>query len=174
MKRERRVSRPGTAAAGPEAGFTLIEAMAAIIVLVFGLIAVTNLLVVAASTNSVANQSSAATAVATEVMDNLKSTSWDSLPVGGAVAVTPPPVSGGTKLCTAAAATDYFCYQDVPGVGRVVAQWSIAPIVGTGRAIFIRVRTEGAGALAGVRSRAEFTTIRSCTDTVGAGCPLAP
>src|SRR5204863_2278147 len=41
---------------GSEAGFTLVEALVAIVILVFGLIAVTNLMLVAASSNSVANQ----------------------------------------------------------------------------------------------------------------------
>ena len=44
---------------GAEAGFTLVEALVAVVVLVFGLMAVTNLLLVAASSNSVANQSTA-------------------------------------------------------------------------------------------------------------------
>ena len=44
-----------------ESGFTLVETLVAIVVLVFGLMAVTNLLLVAATSNTVANQSSAAT-----------------------------------------------------------------------------------------------------------------
>ncbi len=56
-----------------EAGFTLIEALVAIVVLSFGLIAITNLLVVAASSNTVANQGTAAAAVASRELDRLKS-----------------------------------------------------------------------------------------------------
>ena len=44
-----------------EAGFTLIEALVAIVILAFGLMAVTNLLVVAAASNTVGNHSTAAT-----------------------------------------------------------------------------------------------------------------
>ncbi len=40
------------AAPDAEAGFTLIEALVAIVVLVFGLMAVTNLMIVAASSNT--------------------------------------------------------------------------------------------------------------------------
>jgi hypothetical protein len=44
------------------------------------------------------------------------------------------------------------------------------------RLLHIRVRSEGTGALAGARSRAEFTTFRSCTnsDPATGGCPGAP
>jgi hypothetical protein len=44
------------------------------------------------------------------------------------------------------------------------------------RLLYIRVRAEGLGALAAARSRAEFTTFRSCTnsDPVTGGCPPAP
>ena len=45
---------------GREAGFTLVEALVAVIVLVFGLMAVTNLMLVAASgSNTVADQGTA-------------------------------------------------------------------------------------------------------------------
>jgi Tfp pilus assembly protein PilV len=43
--------------AAEEAGFTLVEALFAMVILIFGLLAVTNLLIVGASSNSVANQS---------------------------------------------------------------------------------------------------------------------
>ena len=38
-----------------ESGFTLVETLVAIVVLVFGLMAVTNLMLVAATSNTVAN-----------------------------------------------------------------------------------------------------------------------
>ena len=66
-----------------QAGFTLVEALVAVVVLIFGLMAVTNLLLVAASANTVANQGSAATASATQVMDVLRSTPWNELVPGG-------------------------------------------------------------------------------------------
>ena len=52
-----------------ESGFTLVEALVAIVVLVFGLMAVTNLMLVAASSNSVANQGTAAVASATRIVE---------------------------------------------------------------------------------------------------------
>jgi hypothetical protein len=67
--------------------------------------------------------------------------------------------------------------QDVPGVGQIRVRWQIAgvpdPVDGVFRTLFIAVRAEGTGALTGARSRAEFTTFRSCTDSdpTGLGCP---
>ena len=55
MKTPTRESQPGAG----EAGFTLIEALVAMVVLTFGLMAVTNLMLVAASSNTVANQGTA-------------------------------------------------------------------------------------------------------------------
>ena len=66
-----------------EAGFTLVEALVAIVILVFGLIAVTNLLVVAASSNSVANQATAAATIAAQRLELLKAQPFTSLTVGG-------------------------------------------------------------------------------------------
>ena len=66
-----------------EAGFTLIEALTAIVILSFGLMAVTNLLIVAASSNAVANQSTAATNSASQVLEQLRSVSFQNLAIGG-------------------------------------------------------------------------------------------
>ena len=76
------------AARSGEAGFTLVEALVAIIVLVFGLMAVTNLMLVAASSNTVANQGTAAVASATRIVELTKATPFANL--------SPPPGTGGT------------------------------------------------------------------------------
>src|ERR671935_1116877 len=55
-----------------EAGFTLAEALVAILILVVGLMAVTNLMVVSAASNVAANQGTAAATAATEVLERLK------------------------------------------------------------------------------------------------------
>jgi hypothetical protein len=55
-----------------EAGFTLVEALVAILVLVVGLMGIANLFALAASSNSVANHGTAAVAEATETMERLK------------------------------------------------------------------------------------------------------
>ncbi len=56
----------------PQAGFTLVEALIAMVILSFGLIAVTNLMLVASTSNTVANQSTAATSIASQRMEQLK------------------------------------------------------------------------------------------------------
>lgn len=150
-----------------ESGFTLVEALTAIVILAFGLMAVTNLILVAATSNSVANQSSAATAAASEAMDALKAIPWTALAVGGDVnndvpAGASPPCSGPIPAGT------YHCDDVVQGVGLVHTRWAITPGADL-RMLFIQVRSEGTGALARARSRAEFTTFRACTGPIP--CP---
>ena len=138
---------------GGEAGFTLVEVLIAIVVLVFGLIAVSNLLVVAASSNSVANHMTAATGSASRTMEELKGTPWGRLTVGGTVT--------DDTQCPA------FCRDDsIQGVGIIHTRWEVVQAAAPGPQTirFIRVRSEGTGALTRARSRAEFTTFRTCTD----------
>lgn len=156
-----------------EAGFTLVEALCAIVILAFGLMAIANLIAVAASSNTVANQSTAATTLASQQMEILKS-----------IPFTTP----GTQVFNAALApggdleTDQAGYftnppTDVPGVGQVRVRWRITGIPdavsGVPRGLFIEVRAEGMAPLVGMRSRAEFTTFRACADSdpTGLACP---
>lgn len=147
-----------------QAGFTLVEALCAVVILSFGLMAVANLMIVAASSNSVANQSSAATALATAQLEQLKSVPFHLLPDPGA---------GGTLGNLDADDAGFSNFQTVPGVGDVRIRWTVTGIDGQAR--FIVVRAEGTGALSGARSRAEFTTFRTCTDMepapAGPECP---
>jgi len=154
-----------------EAGFTLVEALTAIVVLVFGLMAVTNLMLVAASSNSVANQGTAATTSASRILDMLKATRHSDLALGGDVDAA---FSAAVAPCEGALPGDFVCRDDIPGVGRIFTRWAITsvnvwdPDPASGNAkelLYIRVRSEGMGAMAGARSRAEFTTFRSCTDS---------
>ena len=135
-----------------EAGFTLVEALVAIVVLVFGLIGVTNLMIVAASSNSVANQGTAAATIAARQLELLKATPYNTLAAGGAV---DSDVSGFNRD------------DQLPGVGLIHTRWEV---VATGDPLvrFVRVRSEGTGVLSVRRSRAEFTTFRTCTSAV---CP---
>lgn len=139
-----------------EGGFTLVEALTAIVILSFGLMAITNLMVVAASSNSVANQSTAAADMAARTMESLKLLAWNDalLNVGGSMTTCVTP--------------NYCRNDDIPGVGRIETRWQIQSV--DVRTRFIRVRSEGRGVLSGPRSRAEFTTFRSCT-MPQIGCP---
>ena len=145
-----------------ERGFTLIEALVAMVILAFGMIAVTNLMLVAASSNTAANQGTAATTAATEAMERLKAARFGTLAPGGSL-TTNASVSG----------VPYFRDDKIPGVGTINTRWVIAatpnPLLK-----FITVRSEGQGTLARSRSTAVFTTFRSCTVIAvvpGGGCP---
>ena len=159
-----------------ESGFTLVETLVAIVVLVFGLMAVTNLLLVAATSNSVANQASAATASASQVMDTLRSTPWANLPPGGDLAAdTTSPSPDCRAILAPTVGTPYYnCDDVIAGVGTIKTRWQITAAVGTVRMVQISVRSEGTGALAGARSRATFTTFRTCTQSTPGSCGLQP
>jgi Tfp pilus assembly protein PilV len=166
-----REAKPKSVERGAEAGFTLVEALVAVVVLIFGLMAVTNLMLVAASSNSVANQGTAAVASATRVMDMIKTTTFATLTTGGNDFAVDD-----AKSCddTTLAVSEWHCTDEVPGVGRVHTHWWITasdPV--DARLLFVRVRAEGTGALSAARSRAEFTTFRACSNS-DAGCPPAP
>ena len=138
-----------------QAGFTLIEALLAMIILAFGLIAITNLMVVAASSNSVGNMSSAATALASQQLDLLKARTYTNVVPGGSLS---------------ADQTGYFRDDSIDGVGTFKTRWQIVQISGDQQTRFIHVRTEPIAGLFRNRAMADFTTFRTCT-SVASGCP---
>ena len=156
------------AASASESGFTLIEALVAMVVLAVGIISVANLMLVAATSNGVGNQMSAAATVASQEIERLTAIPYNQLAVGGDLNAD----AGG-----------FFNDTDVPGVGIVHTRWVVAGFQNQTR--LITVRSEGSGALGAARdavtgaflgaprTRAEFTTIRSCTN-IPIGCPPAP
>lgn len=155
-----------------EAGFTLIEALIAMVILVFGLMAVTNLLVVAASSNTVGNHSTGATAQASEVLERLKAIPFTQLQLGGDLDAD----EGATKPCHDTAPSfncvrpdNFNAYKAVPGVGVVRTRWRVSQA--DSQTFFIEVRAESTSLLAGRRSRAEFTTFRTCPNVTKLGCP---
>lgn len=166
-----------------EAGFSLIEALIAIVILAVGLMAVTNLFLVGGTSNQTANHMSATTAEAIETLEALKAIPFANLAVGGDLANDLPAVCQPDCLTTpdvcpsqcvvGRPAPNYNFYRAVPGVGVIRTRWFVAnPIPGAGGApvCYITVRSESTGVLVGgIRSRAEFTTFRTCTT---AGCPL--
>lgn len=136
-----------------EAGFTLIEALIATLMLAVGLSAVINLFVVAGSSNHAANHGTAATTAATETMERLKSTPFTNLVPGGDLASD---------------AAGFFRRDTLPGVGQILTRWQVVQV--DGQTLFLRVRSESEAALAGPRTRSEFTSFRVCTATAS-GCP---
>lgn len=148
---------------GREAGFTLIEAMMAIVILVFGLIAVTNLMIVAMNSNLTANQVTSSASLCSQQMDELKATPFDML-TGGC---------GGTCGGIAADVANFNVTQTVQGVGTFKIRWQVTPVTGTAQLYFVQVRCQALGSLMASRTVTDLTTFRSCTDS-SIGCPEAP
>ncbi len=162
-----------------ESGFTLIEALIAIVVLAIGLVAVANLIVVGATSNTIGNHSTNTTTIATETLERLR-----GIPFATAASPAPPvpqfvasPAGSidATPTCddnvianNCVRPGNFQAFKNVPGVGQVNTTWEIVQI--DGQTLFIRVRSESTAVLARRRARAEFTTIRSCTATT-LGCP---
>ena len=153
-----------------EAGFTLVEALCAIVILAFGLIAITNLLLVASTSNTTANLSTAATTLAAQQLENLK-----AIPFADANAIPTAALAAGGDLDADAAGFFTDPPADIPGVGRILVRWKIVDI--DPQTKFIAVRAESTALLIGARSRAEFTVFRSCTDAApppALNCPQLP
>jgi prepilin-type N-terminal cleavage/methylation domain-containing protein len=137
----------GTQTPPNDAGFTLVEVLVAIVVLVFGLIAVTNLLLVGASNNTAANLGTASTAAAAQQMENFKAMGFNDLIV--------LPVTGSQRVVMA-------------GTGPIQVSWTITRP--SSQLLFFTVQAEGIGPMVAARSRAVLTAFRSCTAET-AGCP---
>jgi len=159
---------PSNRAATGESGFTIVEAMIAIVILVFGLMAVTNLMVVAGSSNTAANHGTAATSQATEVMERLKAIPFTTLTTGGSLSADVGTANCQEPTNQCVVAGNFNVYRGIPGVGVIRTRWQITSAGAD--VLFIAVRSESTSPLVGSRSRAEFTTFRSCSATT-LGCP---
>ena len=150
-----------------EQGFTLIEALIAIVILIFGVAAVSNLLIVAGSSNTVANHSTAAAQVASQQMEALKATRYDLLVTGGNVDTD----TGVTGECGATPVINTFnCNTkgtggggDFIGVGTMHVRWQVAApvVVGSTSVRFITVAAESRAPALARRSRVVLTTFRT-------------
>jgi type II secretory pathway pseudopilin PulG len=145
-----------------ESGFTLVEALIAILVLVAGLVAIVNLFTVALMTNVRANQMTGAAAMASQQLEELKRVPFQNLQLGGATNPTCNPA--GTPPTVASHRQENL----VDGVGVIRTCWEIQQVAGDPQMYFIKVVSVGTGT--GPTSRAEFATFRSCTDPE-IGCP---
>lgn len=162
-----------------ESGFTLVEALIAIVILVFGLIAVANLMVVATSSNQIALYTTIASAEASETLERLHAMPFVNLQAGGG---THDPVNPwnpanwtsdlpGTNASRDVLVTGTFQFnarRRVPGVGTVVTRWKVIdPGAGGAQTRYILVRSE-VEALFGRGAVAQFSTFRAC---VALSCP---
>jgi hypothetical protein len=107
------------------------------------------------------------------VLEQLRTVAFQNLALGGSLTVDQP--AGTPVACVPLPQPPqpvvYNCDSDIPGVGRIHTRWTIQNTnPANARALFITVRSDGTGPLTGARARAEFTTIRTCTNIL-AGCP---
>lgn len=140
----------------------------AITILAFGLIAVTNLLLVAAQSNSVAHASTGAAAQASEVLERLKAIPFVTLTPGGDLDADQGigDCDDTTQIGGCVVAGNFNSRRGIPGLGEIKSRWTIVAV--DAQTLFIEVRSEGLSPLVVTRSAAHFTTFRTCT---GVGCP---
>jgi type II secretory pathway pseudopilin PulG len=141
-----------------QAGFTLVEALIAIFILIVGVAAVATLMVVAGTSNTAANHGTAATAVATQQLELLKATPYGNL-VPQANTLAAPGV-GPIAPCGPVVGT-YRCFVEVQGVGRMNVRWQIDALPAAPTSRFIQVVAESSAPSVALRSRAWFTTVRT-------------
>jgi hypothetical protein len=154
-----------------QTGFTLVEAMMAIIILVFGLIAVTNLMVVAANSNTTASQLTASSALCAQQMDALKAVPFDTLTTScTSFAPCGDLLTDGTNCTFAPASPNCYANQTVPGVGTFHMRWRVAPVSGIANVYVVQLRCQAISGLMATRTRTDLTAFRACTD-VGLNCP---
>ena len=126
-----------------QAGFTLVEAVIAMVVFIVGIMAVSNMFLIAAAQTNMANCMTAATAEATQAMDILKATPITELAEGGDLDDSIP---------------EYSPSNFVHGVARIETRWTIENVNG---ALFITVRAEPVSAIGGNAGAVSFSTFRS-------------
>jgi Tfp pilus assembly protein PilV len=139
-------------------GFTLIEACVATLILIVGIVGISNLSVVAIMDNSAAHRATTAAFLAAQKLEELKATPYEAL----------------TDSSSDALETDETGFNEViqvAGSGSFRVRWMVRT-VGSAlppmRQIVAAAEALGAN---GRRTRAEFTTFRTCSYGTAAGCP---
>ena len=153
---------PGAASErSSEAGFTLVEALIAIVILMVGLAAVSNLMMLVLGT--------AATASATEQIETLKSQPFGLLVPGSGFATTvgvpAPPTNTAYRTTALPAPPSGVKFPGVPDT-----RWEITTPTNLNPVRFIQVQSRMQGRLGAGWSFTQFSTIRACTEA--AGCPF--
>lgn len=140
-----------------EAGFTIMEAIIATMILTFGLASIFNLMIMSTTSNTVAARATGALALATAQMETLRSTPFSSL------------VDSPEGVDTLEEQTEgYFVETTIEGTGTFETRWRVQTLT-SANLKFLSVRTDPQG-FRGRAGRAEFTTVRACTAGTTAGC----
>jgi len=145
-----------------EGGFTLVEALIAMVILMVGLAAVANMMIMAGTSNTAANLSSGATASATEAMETLKAQPFANLAPGTGFASPFGSPGPGLSVNTA-----YRYAGGMSGVGKVDTRWEVSTPANLSNVRFIEVRSQMLGRLGSGLSLTRFTTFRTCTEATG-------
>jgi type II secretory pathway pseudopilin PulG len=149
--------------AGKESGFSLVEAIIAVLVFIIGIAAISNLFLMSMTANSTANVSAATASVASEVLDRLRALPSNTLTLGAPTGGLAPSEAD-SAICSEPGTTNcvvpgnFVLTKIVPGVGIVHAKWSIAQ-AGAGL-LFITVQAQTTATVVGERGNAVFTTFR--------------
>ena len=135
--------------AGQE-GFTLIEAVVATGILIVGLVAISNLMFVAISSNSIANWQTGSAFIASQKLEELRATTF-----------TDPSLNDSAADSLDVDQAGYNEEITVDGLGVFHTRWRVQTVAAVSPNLkFIAVQTEIRGPLSR-RTRAEFTTLRA-------------
>lgn len=172
-----RASVPSVRDGSSQAGFTLVEALIAVVILAVGLMAVTNLFVVGAASNQVGNYSTATASVASETLEKIQALDFFFVcpqlgapqpvqpcpgPVRGSLTANVGPVNN-TPEVTVGGVLTFHSVRNIPGIGNVRTRWVIQDATGITAAYMIIVQSRIDGPLGGSISQAQFTGFRACT-----------
>lgn len=157
------LARRRTRARRGEQGFTLVESITAIVILMVGLVAVANLMLVSTTSTTVANHMTATSAEASRVMDMLKTIPWEDLRCTRATSLTadlPSTNSTSSLTTTAGVLNTANIYSDVRGIGRIRTRYRVVNVDRHTR--YITVQSESMGRVATGKAQATFTSLRVC------------
>ncbi|MEO8360777.1 MAG: prepilin-type N-terminal cleavage/methylation domain-containing protein [Vicinamibacteria bacterium] len=134
-----------------DAGFTLMEAIIATLILTIGIMGVANLSVVATTDNSNANRTTAAAFLASQKLEELKATPFNVLADSPSSSLEADQPGFTTNI-------------ELAGTGSFLVRWSVTTVAGSPPMKQILVRAESR-TLRGRQTRADFQTFRTCTNT---------
>ncbi len=171
MKRNRRPESQGrpSRSDSSQRGFTLIETLIAMVILIVGLVGVSHLMMMAINSNNIANRGTVATTLASQQMEQLMSVPFDLLPTGANLDAGDPGVAADVVPGNCG---EGFCVVRVGGVsGEFVTRWQTTVMSPQMRCI--RVRTQARGPFAAL-TRAELTTFRADNQQTAPAAPASP
>ena len=142
-------SKKGPHAQRGDAGFTLMEALIATLILTLGILAIVNLSVVATTDNSNASRTTAAAFLASQKLEEIKAAPFSTLADSPSSSLDADQAGFVTTI-------------DLQGTGSFLVRWSVTSVPGAPPMKQILVRAESRVAR-GRQTRSNFQTFRTCT-----------